>query len=75
MIANEVEYQQSLGELAALETLLAEMRQELRPYRPDLELLGVRRLISRLHEELGEYEGNAARPQSALDIGRLTVTN
>ena len=62
MIANENEYNCVLEELRSLEELLAKMRQETREYRPDLELLSVRRLIARLHEELGQYEARADRP-------------
>ena len=73
MIANEIEYQQALDELQALEQLLAEMRQESRPYRPDLELLGVRRLISRLHDELGQYEADATRPLREFETAQRSV--
>lgn len=72
MIANEIEYQQALDELQSVERLLTEMRQESRPFRPDLELLGVRRLISRLHEELGQYESDATRPLREVEIARRT---
>lgn len=73
MIANELEYEQALAELQSLETLLAEMRLESRPYRPDLEMLGVRRLLARLHDELGQYEGDAKRPMRELDLSRRTA--
>ncbi len=73
MIANEIEYQQALDELQSLEHVLAEMRQESRPFRPDLELLSIRRLISRLHDELGQYESDAARPLREFDQGRRSV--
>jgi hypothetical protein len=74
MISNELEYEQALEELQSLEQLLAEMRQESRPYRPDLEMLGVRRLVARLHEELGQYEGDATRPLRETGSVRRSAT-
>lgn len=75
MIANEREYQQARTELQSLEQLLAEMLQEPRPFRPDLELLSVRRLVARLHEELGQYESAASRPMRDAELpNRLTPT-
>ena len=62
MITNEFEYQCALEELRTIETMLIEMLAEHRIYRPDLELLGVRRLAIRLHKELGDYESSYNRP-------------
>lgn len=62
MINDEFEYQCALEELKTIEGMLVEMLAEHRTYRPDLELLGVRRLAIRLHKELGEYESRYDRP-------------
>ena len=73
MIANELEYQQARSELQSLEQLLEEMLQEQRPYRPDLELLSIRRLLARLHEELGQYESAASRPMRDVEFSNRST--
>jgi hypothetical protein len=61
MIANEIEYAGALRELNHLQQMLARLLNEpLKP--PDLERLSVRRMIARLHEELGAYEAYVERP-------------
>ena len=62
MINNEYEYQCALEQLRTMEFHISEMVAEIRPYRPDLELLSFRRLAIRLHKELGEYESRSDRP-------------
>jgi len=61
MIANEAEYAGALQELSHMENFLTKLMSE--PLsQPDLERHSVRRLIARLHEELGAYEAYIERP-------------
>ncbi len=73
MIANEHEYRCAREELRSWDEALAKMLLEPRAYRPDLELLSVRRLISRLHEELGQYESRVDRPVPSAQSEHRTV--
>lgn len=56
MITNAMEYQKAQEELVHLEEWLKRMERE-HPL-PDMGLskAGIRKMLSRLHEELGEYE-------------------
>ncbi len=61
MIENEAEYAGAKRDLQYMENWLAKILSE-PSRRPDFTLLGVRRMIARLHEELGRFEAHVDRP-------------
>ena len=66
MIANRAEYEKAQEEIRALEQRLARL-QETHPIgSKGFTKAGIRKMIARLHEELGVYEGSeeARRPDS-----------
>ena len=65
MISNAIEYQKATEELKYLEAWLARLQVEHTGPAHGLTKAGIRKMISRLHEELGCYEG-----ELAVDQGR-----
>ena len=57
MIANATEYEKAQEELRLLTERLAQLQQEHPAGSKGLTKAGVRKMISRLHEELAIYEG------------------
>ncbi len=57
MIANPHEYEKAKSELAHLETWLDRVQIESPLPSKGLTKAGIRKMIARLHEELGVYEG------------------
>ena len=57
MIATNQEYEKAIGELAQLELWLQRLQVENPLPIKGLTKAGVRKMIARLHEELGVYEG------------------
>ncbi len=57
MIANAQEYEKAQAELRHMEGWLARLQQEHPAPSKGLTKAGVRKMISRLHEELAEFEG------------------
>ena len=57
MIANAAEYARACEELQLLERRLARLLQDHPGPAKGLTKAGVRKMIARLHEELGAYEG------------------
>lgn len=66
MIANTVEYQKAQDELRELEQRLARLQQSHPAGDKGFTKAGVRKMIARLHEELGAYEGSEAARQPEL---------
>jgi len=62
VIANETEYRQALDELRDMEDFLAEVdAQQPPPPLVGYTKAGIRKMIARLNEELGEWEAGAGR--------------
>ena len=57
MIANAQEYEKAQAELRHMEGWLSRLQQEHPAPSKGLTKAGVRKMISRLHEELAEFEG------------------
>ena len=57
MIANAPEYEQAQAELRHMEAWLSRLQHEHPAPSKGLTKAGVRKMISRLHEELAEFEG------------------
>ena len=57
MISTVYEYQRSQEQLDHLEKWLARLREDPNPGKDGLVKAGIRKLISRLHEEMADYEG------------------
>jgi hypothetical protein len=68
MISNLVDYERAQEELRFLENWLAQLQQENSAGAKGLTKAGIRKLIARLHEELGQFEGSqeARRTQSEV---------
>lgn len=63
MIANAHEYEKAQEELRHLETWLLRLDQETPLPRKGLTRAGIRKLIARLHEELGAFEDERQFPR------------
>ncbi len=59
MIKNEAEYEKTKQELRDLEKWLDRLEQGHPVHEKGLTKAGIRKMIARLHEELGTYEGTA----------------
>ena len=57
MITNPVEYEKACGELDRLQVRLDELARLNPGHEKGLTKAGVRKMIARLHEEIGVYEG------------------
>ena len=57
MITNAVEYEKACGELDKLQARLDELRRANPGLEKGLTKAGIRKMIARLHEEIGIYEG------------------
>lgn len=66
MIANAQEYQQALEELVMLEARLERLQRENPLGSKGFTKAGIRKLISRLHEELAVFEGSEESRQTQL---------
>jgi hypothetical protein len=66
MIANTTEYEKALEELRGLEARLARLQQGHPIGSKGFTKAGIRKMIARLHEEMGAYEGSeeAKQPES-----------
>jgi hypothetical protein len=58
MITNTDEYESACEELADLEAWLDRLRRDRPPAEKGLTKAGIRKMIARLHEELGIYEAS-----------------
>ncbi len=58
MIANAIEYEKACAELERLEQWLEQLKQQHPGHEKGLTKAGVRKMIARLHEEIGIYEGS-----------------
>ena len=61
MIENETEYEAAQDELRYMEEFLARVRMDLSHPNVGLTMAGIRKMLARLHEELGEYEARRYR--------------
>lgn len=66
MITTLVEYEKALEELRTLEERLERLRREHPLGENGLTKAGVRKLIARLHEELGMFEGSVEAKSETL---------
>jgi hypothetical protein len=57
VITTDQDYQKARAELADLESWLAKLNQDHPGAEKGITKAGIRKLLSRLHEELGHYEG------------------
>ena len=64
MIANAVEYQKTQEDIRSLEARLERLQQTHPLGSKGFTKAGIRKMISRLHEALAEYEGSAEARQS-----------
>jgi hypothetical protein len=58
MIANEAEYERACEELDKLQTWLEELRRAHPGHEKGLTKAGIRKMIARLQEDIGFYEGS-----------------
>lgn len=63
MIANAIEYEKAQEELQYLETWLSRLEQESPLPKKGLMRAGIRKMMARLHEELGVFEGEQQFPR------------
>ena len=64
MISNPTEYEKAKDELRTLEQRLEHLQAENPPGAKGFTKAGVRKMIARLHEELGVYEGGQEASQA-----------
>lgn len=66
MIATSTEYEKAQNELQDLTNRLEQLQESYPPGTKGLTKAGVRKMISRLHEELAVYEGSEELRQSNM---------
>jgi hypothetical protein len=64
MIADALEYERAQEEIRSLEEHLSRIQQEHPGHSKGFTKAGIRKLITRLHEELALYEGSEASKQT-----------
>lgn len=67
MITNQIEYEKAMEEIQTLESRLAQLLKSNPIGKKGFTKAGVRKLISKLHEELAVYEGSEEARESRSD--------